>query len=61
MAFKNERDNEKLKLEVKQLKDKFKIQEEESDFFHKNALESKKKLKLCKVALNRVETEYSAL
>ena len=34
---------------------------QDTDFFHKSALENKKKLKLTKVALKRMEVEYANL
>lgn len=50
---------EHLKHEVAQWKQKLNKEREDKDFYHKNAKENKRKLKLAKVALKRLEEEYS--
>lgn len=52
---------EHLKAEISALKAKLKSETDEKEFFHKNAIESKKKLKLTKVALKRLQVEYDDL
>lgn len=49
------------KHEITRQKKKFELQKEDTDFFHKSALENKRKLKLTKVALKRMEVEYANL
>jgi primosomal protein N'' len=52
-----ERDLTMQREKNKQLQAQLKLVNEDKDFFHRSALESKKKFKLCKVALQRVENE----
>ena len=42
-------------------KRKFEDEKTEKDFYHKNALESKKKNKLLKIAVGRLQEEYDNL
>ena len=49
---------EHLKGEIAALKHKLSVEQEEKEFYHKNAIESKKKLKLTKVALKRLQQEF---
>ena len=54
-AFNQERKVETLQNEVKQWKDKFKMEVDEKQFFHKQALDAKRKNKLLKVAISRIQ------
>lgn len=53
----NEKKLLKLQKDVKLWKDKHKTEVEEKEFFHKQALEAKRKNKLLKVAIVRIQTE----
>ena len=55
----NEKKLLKLQKDVKHWKDKHKTEIEEKEFFHKQALDSKRKNKLLKVAIGRIQTEVS--
>lgn len=59
--FETESQVEHLKHEVNQWKAKLKQEREDKEFYHKNAIENKKKLKLAKIALKRLEMEYSTI
>lgn len=52
-AFATERVIHGLREEVKEWQQKLKLEKEERAFFHKNALDTKKKSKLLKVSLQR--------
>jgi len=43
--------------EIKQWREKFKLEVEEKEFFHKQALDAKRKNKLLKVAIGRLQVE----
>ena len=53
-AFKYESDIEDYKKQVKSQKEKFKMETEEKEFYHKQALDAKRKNKLLKVAIGRL-------
>ena len=55
----NEKKLLKLQKDLKNWKDKHKMEVEEKEFFHKQALDSKRKNKLLKVAIGRIQTEVS--
>lgn len=50
-----------LKREIREQKEKCQREMEEKDFYHKQALEAKKKNKLLKVAVGRLQNEYDRL
>jgi hypothetical protein len=52
--FKTEKNNEEMRVEMKKLKAKSLENKEDAEFYHKSALESKKKMKLVKIALKRL-------
>lgn len=56
-AQKYEQKQEALKKEIKMWKEKLKIEQEEKEFFHKQALDAKRKNKLLKVAIGRLQVE----
>ena len=60
-ANEDEKEIETIKKDQKIWKEKFKNETEEKDFYHKQALDAKRKNKLLKVAIGRllVEREVS--
>lgn len=46
-----------LKADIKIMSDKYKLEMEEKEFFHKQALDAKRKNKLLKVAITRIHDE----
>ena len=56
-AFAYEQKQEMLMKEVKLWKEKQKVESEEKEFFHKQALDAKRKNKLLKVAIGRLQVE----
>lgn len=56
-ASEDERAMEQLKKETKMLKEKIKVETEEKEFYHKQALDAKRKNKLLKVAIGRLQLE----
>ena len=46
-----------LKEDIKILQEKYKLEIEEKEFFHKQALDAKRKNKLLKVAITRIQTD----
>ncbi len=52
--FRADKESEELKRKIKNLKASLDESTNEKDFYHKMALESKRKYKLCKLALNRL-------
>ena len=56
-AFTYEQKQEMLIKEVKLWKEKQKVESEEKEFFHKQALDAKRKNKLLKVAIGRLQVE----
>ena len=53
-AFKYESDIEDFKKALKSQKEKYKMETEEKEFYHKQALDAKRKNKLLKVAIGRL-------
>lgn len=53
-AFNYEQKQEQLIKEIKSGKEKLKVEQEEKEFFHKQALDAKRKNKLLKVAIGRL-------
>lgn len=56
-AFKYESEIEDYKKQLKAQKEKFKMMTEEKEFFHKQALDAKRKNKLLKVAMGRIQID----
>ena len=56
-AFNYEQKQEQLIKEIKSWKEKHKLETEEKEFFHKQALDAKRKNKLLKVAIGRLQIE----
>ena len=56
-AFKYESDIEDYKKQVKSQKEKVKMETEEKEFYHKQALDAKRKNKLLKVAIGRLQVD----
>ena len=52
---------EGLRGQIKNWKQKFEQEKSEKDFFHKQALEAKRKNKLLKIAVGRLQNEYDKL
>lgn len=52
---------EGLRAQIKNWKQKFEVEKTEKDFFHKQALEAKRKNKLLKIAVGRLQNEYDRL
>lgn len=52
---------EGLRAKVKEWKSKFDQEKSEKDFFHKQALDAKRKNKLLKIAVGRLQNEYDRL
>jgi hypothetical protein len=48
-----------LKADIARQKSKYAELKADTEFYHRKALDEKQKLKLCKVALKKVEQEYS--
>lgn len=57
----NEKTKESLRLDIRNLKQRADHEKQEKDFYHKTALEAKKKNKLLKVAVSRLQNEYDKL
>ena len=56
-ANEDEKEMEIMKKESKVWKEKLKVETEEKDFYHKQALDAKRKNKLLKVAIGRLQME----
>jgi len=56
-AFNYEQKQDQLIKEIKMWKEKTKVESEEKEFFHKQALDAKRKNKLLKVAIGRLQVE----
>ena len=56
-AFSYERKLEALQKDVKSWKEKYKMEIEEKEFYHKQALDAKRKNKLLKVAIGRIQVD----
>lgn len=56
-ANEDEKEMEIMKKESKAWKEKLKVETEEKDFYHKQALDAKRKNKLLKVAIGRLQME----
>ena len=56
-AFKYESEIEDYKKQLKAQKEKFKMETEEKEFYHKQALDAKRKNKLLKVAIGRLQVD----
>jgi len=52
---------DKLRSEIKDWKKKYEVEQSECKFFHKSALEQKRKNKLLKMSVKRLEKEYTIL
>ena len=48
-----------MKTDIKVLQEKYKLEIEEKEFFHKQALDAKRKNKLLKVAITRIQKTES--
>ena len=56
-----EKAKEKLREEVRSMKKKYEYEKSEHEFYQKNAMENKRKNKLLKVAVGRLQSEYDKL
>lgn len=56
-ANEDEKEIEIMKKDSKMWKEKLKVETEEKDFYHKQALDAKRKNKLLKVAIGRLQVE----
>ena len=56
-ANEDEKEIETMKKDQKIWKEKLKVETEEKDFYHKQALDAKRKNKLLKVAIGRLQVE----
>ena len=52
---------ENLRDEIKSWKKKYEFEKQEHEYFHNSALENKRKTKLLKVAVSRLQLEYDKL
>lgn len=53
-SYEDEKTQESLKKEIKAWKERQKVETEEKEFYHKQALDAKRKNKLLKVAIGRL-------
>jgi len=60
-VFSAEKMNDLMRERVRQKEQESKVLKEENEFFHRSALDSKKKFKLSQIALRRVEQECARL
>ena len=56
-----EKQKEGLRDEIKSWKKKYEVEKQEHQFYHNSALENKRKTKLLKVAVSRLQLEYDKL
>lgn len=56
-AFGYEQNTAKLMKTIKEQSEKFKLETEEKDFYHKQALDAKRKNKLLKLAIGRIQVQ----
>lgn len=56
-----EKQKEVLRDEIKSWKKKYEVEKQEHQFYHNSALENKRKTKLLKVAVSRLQLEYDKL
>ena len=56
-----EKQKDNLRDEIKQWKKKYDFEKQEHEFYHNSALENKRKTKLLKVAVTRLQEEYDKL
>ena len=56
-----EKAKEKLREEVRSMKKKYEYEKSEHEFYQKNAMDNKRKNKLLKVAVGRLQSEYDKL
>ena len=50
-----------MREDIKLWKKKYEFEKQEHEYFHNSALENKRKTKLLKVAVSRLQTEYDSL
>jgi hypothetical protein len=53
-AIESDKERDMLREEIKHLKAQNELEREDKDFYHKNAIESKRQKKMLKVALSRL-------
>ena len=56
-----EKEKEALRKQIKSWKTKYDFEKQEHEFYHNNAMETKRKNKLLKVAVGRLQNEYDKL
>ena len=60
-AQEQEKIKEKLREQIKSWKQKYDFEKQEHEFYHNHAMETKRKNKLLKVAVGRLQVEYDKL
>jgi chromosome segregation ATPase len=60
-AVSEDKQKEKLRRQIKTWKDKYEREKEEREFYHKSALNHKRKNKLLKVAVSRLQSDYEMI
>ena len=56
-----EKIKDQLRQQIKQWKTKYDFEKQEHEFYHNHAMETKRKNKLLKVAVGRLQVEYDKL
>jgi len=60
-AIETDKERDFLREEVKRLTNQNALEREDKDFYHKSAMDSKKQKKMLKIALSRLQDEYTVL
>jgi hypothetical protein len=60
-AIEADKERDSLREEIKRLKAQNELEREDKDFYHKNAIESKRQKKMLKIALRKLQEEDATL
>ena len=60
-AIETDKERDFLREEVKRLTNQNALEREDKDFYNKSAMDSKKQKKMLKIALSRLQDEYTVL